>query len=218
MTTNNALRWYNRLSWVHDLLSFHDWPYREARKQAIKALDLRPGDTVIDLFCGTGVNFAPVLEQIGRSGRLIGLDGSTGMLSQARRRIQKAGWPTEQIALVEKDLLDLPSDYFATILPPEVIPRVLITLALGVFPNYEAVFTQVFRAAPRGTRFAILEGYCEEGARGAWLINLIGHSDCRRRVWEPVQALTDDYQEAWYPARFRYIQGALIVATGVKGT
>ena len=76
MTTNKALRWYNKLSLVHDLLSFNDWPYRDARKIAIDTLDLQAGDTVIDLFCGTGINFAPVLAQIGEQGQLIGIDGS----------------------------------------------------------------------------------------------------------------------------------------------
>lgn len=216
MTTNQALRWYNGLSLVHDLLSFNDWPYRDARKQAINTLDLQPGDTVIDLFCGTGVNFEPVLAQIEEQGQLIGIDGSTGMLAQARQRIQKASWNPEQIQLLEQDMLQMAPHFLDTILPPNTIPKVLITLALGVFPNYETVFTNIFNAMPSGTRFALLEGYCEEGARGAWLLNFIGHSDCRRPVWEPVQELTHDYQETWYPAKFKYIQGSLIVATGVK--
>ena len=216
MTTNQALRWYNGLSLVHDLLSFNDWPYRDARKQAINTLDLQLGDTVIDLFCGTGVNFEPILERIGQPGQLIGIDGSTGMLARARKRINKAGGKPEQITVIERDLLNLPPDYFSTILSAGVVPKVLITLALGVFPNYEEVFTNVFTAVPNGTRFVILEGYCEEGARGAWLLNFIGHSDCRRPVWEPVQELTHDYQETWYPAKFKYIQGSLLVATGVK--
>ncbi|MFZ1397558.1 MAG: methyltransferase domain-containing protein [Candidatus Promineifilaceae bacterium] len=216
MTTNQALRWYNGLSLVHDLLSFNDWPYRDARKQAINTLDLQPGDTVIDLFCGTGVNFEPVLAHIEEQGQLIGIDGSTGMLAQARQRIQKASWNPEQIQLLEQDMLQMAPHFLDTILPPNTIPKVLITLALGVFPNYETVFTNIFNAMPSGTRFALLEGYCEEGARGAWLLNFIGHSDCRRPVWEPVQELTHDYQETWYPAKFKYIQGSLIVATGVK--
>lgn len=99
MTTNQALRWYNGLSLVHDLLSFNDWPYR---KQAINMLDLQPGDTVIDLFCGTGVNFGPILERISKHGRLIGIDGSAGMVARARKRINKAGWKPEQIALIER--------------------------------------------------------------------------------------------------------------------
>lgn len=216
MMQNQTLRWYDRLSVIHDLLSFNDWPYRDVRKQAIKALNLEAGDTVIDLFCGTGINFASILEQIGGSGRLIGIDGSAGMLARARKRIVKKGWQTEQITLIEKDLLDLPHDFFTNLLPGGTKPKVLITLALGVFPNYEKVFTDIFSAMPRETRFAILEGYCEEEARGAWLINLVGHSDCRRRVWEPIKMLADDYQEAWYAPNFKYIKVSLVVAAGVK--
>lgn len=215
MTTNQALRWYNKLSLVHDLLSFNDWPYRDARKMTLDALNLQAGDTVIDLFCGTGINFAPVLAQIGEQGQLIGIDGSTGMLAQAQRRIQKADWQG-QIQLFEQDLLQMPPDFLNTILPTNTVPKVLITLALGVFPNYEAVFTRIFNAMPVGTRFALLEGYCEEGARGAWLIDFIGHSDCRRPVWEPVKALTADYQETWVKPNFKFIEASLIIMSGVK--
>lgn len=216
MTTNKALRWYNKLSLVHDLLSFNDWPYRDARKIAIDTLDLQAGDTVIDLFCGTGINFAPVLAQIGEQGQLIGIDGSTGMLAQARQRMQKADWHPEQIQLLEQDVLQMAPHFLDTILPPNTIPKVLITLALGVFPNYETVFTNIFNAMPSGTHFALMEGYCQEGARGAWLIDFIGHSDCRRPVWEPVRALTVAYQETWVKPNFKFIDASLIVMSGVK--
>jgi ubiquinone/menaquinone biosynthesis C-methylase UbiE len=214
---NDTLRWYNKLSAIHDLLSFRDWPYRHARQQAVKRLALRPGDVVIDLFCGTGVNFELILPPIGKTGKLIGVDGSPGMLARAQKRVQRNQRQTDQATLLEKDLLQVEPGFLADVLPQNAVPKVLITLALGVFSNYEDVFNRIYAAMPEGTRFAILEGYCKEGARGAWLLNFIGHSDCRRRVWEPVQALTADYHEAWYPTRFMYIQGSLVVASGVKG-
>ena len=217
MSSTKALHWYNKLSLIHDVLSFRDWPYRNTRKQAINALDLQQGDTVIDLFCGTGINFKPILKQIGEHGQLIGIDGSKGMLAHAHSRIQKLGWNPKQIKLIEKNLLNLTPNAFDSILPSKCTPKVLITLALGIFPNYGEVFTNIFSIMPVGTRFVIMEGYCERGARGAWLINLIGHSDCHRPVWEPVKALTSEYHEAWYTPDFKYIKGSLIVATGVKG-
>lgn len=216
MTKNNALSWYNKLSLVHDLLSFNDWPYRDARRQTIEMLDLQAGDTVIDLFCGTGINFAPILGEIGANGRLIGIDGSSGMLAKAKKRIEKTGWAQKQVQLFEKDILQMSPDLLNSMLPDSIIPKVLITLALGVFPNYEEVFTNIFNAMPTGTRFALLEGYCEEDARGAWLINTIGHSDCRRPVWEPVKRLTINYRESWVNPNFRYINASLLIMSGVK--
>lgn len=213
---NDALRWYNKLSTIHDLLSFRDWPYNHARQQAVKRLALQPGDVVIDMFCGTGVNFDLILPEIGKTGKLIGVDGSTGMLAHARKRVQRNRWSSNQVTLLEKDLLWVEPGFLADVVPQNAVPKVLITLALGVFASYEDVFNRIYTAMPVGTQFVILEGYCEEGARGAWLLNFIGHSNCRRRVWEPVQSLTADYQEAWYPTRFMYIQGSLMVASGIK--
>ena len=65
---NQTPLWYDKLSIAHDLLSFRDWPYWRARKQAISALELQRGDTVVALFCGTGTSFHWIIPQIGRSG------------------------------------------------------------------------------------------------------------------------------------------------------
>jgi len=44
------------------------------RKMAIDSLELSKGDIVVELGCGTGLNFAQVLDSIGDSGKLIGVD------------------------------------------------------------------------------------------------------------------------------------------------
>ena len=82
---NDVLDHYDRFSSLVDL--FRDWPYREARAVAIE--QLQPGDEVVDLFCGTGVNFERLLARIGPTGRVLGVDGSEGMLAGARRRIER---------------------------------------------------------------------------------------------------------------------------------
>ncbi|MCB0017073.1 MAG: methyltransferase domain-containing protein [Anaerolineales bacterium] len=216
MTENKALRWYNKLSWIHDWLSFGDWPYRKARAEAIAALNLQSGDVVIDLFCGTGVNFPLIMAAMSDEGQLIGIDGSAGMLAKARRRIAKAGWPESRVRLLERDLLHMGDDFFRQLLPTSLDqpPKLLITLALGIFPDYETIFTNICSALPAGTLIVILEGFCEDNARGKWLIDLIGHSDCSRRVWEPMKQLTTSYQEDWFKPPFRYIDASLIVASG----
>ena len=38
---------------------------------------------LMDLFCGTGVNFEPLLAGIEATGRLVGVNGSAGMLARA---------------------------------------------------------------------------------------------------------------------------------------
>lgn len=64
-------------------------PYR---RRAIDRLALGPGDTVIDVACGTGINFTELEERIGPSGRLVGVDLSGEMLAHARRRVERHAW------------------------------------------------------------------------------------------------------------------------------
>jgi SAM-dependent methyltransferase len=70
-----------------ELLAFE--PYR---KEAIELLQLRPGATVLDVGCGTGLSFAALKERIGTNGRIIGLDPSPDMLERARERVAAHQW------------------------------------------------------------------------------------------------------------------------------
>ena len=50
---------YDLYARLFPLLGFRQQVYRT---KAVQALNLRPGDTVVDIGCGTGLNF-PLLEQ-----------------------------------------------------------------------------------------------------------------------------------------------------------
>lgn len=54
------------------------------RRSAIGALHVRPGDTVLDLGCGTGRNLPLLARAVGANGRIVGLDVSSGALGRAR--------------------------------------------------------------------------------------------------------------------------------------
>jgi ubiquinone/menaquinone biosynthesis C-methylase UbiE len=69
------------------------------RARAIELLDLRQGDVVIDVGCGTGLSFALLEQRVGKSGRIIGLELSPDMLDVARERVKRHGW--SNITLVE---------------------------------------------------------------------------------------------------------------------
>lgn len=62
------------------------------RKQAFAEFDLRVGDVVLDVGCGTGLSFPLIEEATGPSGRLVGIEQSPDMLALARARVQGAGW------------------------------------------------------------------------------------------------------------------------------
>jgi demethylmenaquinone methyltransferase/2-methoxy-6-polyprenyl-1,4-benzoquinol methylase len=69
------------------------------RALAVQRLELRAGETVIDLGCGTGLSLPLLAPTVGEQGRVIGLDASPDMLAFARRRIEAGGW--RNVELVE---------------------------------------------------------------------------------------------------------------------
>ena len=64
----------------------HRW-----RSRAAAATGARPGDTVLDVCCGTGDMTLAVLKRMGGRGHLIGCDFSRPMLRRARAKLAAAG-------------------------------------------------------------------------------------------------------------------------------
>jgi ubiquinone/menaquinone biosynthesis C-methylase UbiE len=85
----SALSMYRRLAGTYDLATAWLEPYRH---RAISELRLQPGEVVLDVGCGTGLSFRPILSAVGPEGRLVGVEPSPEMLARARARVEAAGW------------------------------------------------------------------------------------------------------------------------------
>ena len=73
------------------------WP--RTRRRAIARLRLEPGDTALDVGCGTGLSFSLIQARIGSEGRLIGIELSPDMMAKARERVESSGW--QNVTLIE---------------------------------------------------------------------------------------------------------------------
>jgi demethylmenaquinone methyltransferase/2-methoxy-6-polyprenyl-1,4-benzoquinol methylase len=78
------------------------------REMVVDVLPLRPGDTVIDAGCGTGLCFAAVQERIGPEGVLIGVDAAPDMIELAAERVATAGWSNVVLTCASLETADLP--------------------------------------------------------------------------------------------------------------
>ena len=86
-----ATKYYDRFSKVYDWLS-SDRYYKNPRTFAIKKLDLKPNQNILNIPCGTGQNFKYFQEHLKDTGKIIGIDLSRGMLSKANEKIQANEW------------------------------------------------------------------------------------------------------------------------------
>jgi ubiquinone/menaquinone biosynthesis C-methylase UbiE len=81
---------------------------RPAQLRAVSRLELQRGAKVVDVACGTGLNFEPLEAAIGPQGRLIGVDVSTEMLAVAATRVRCHGWHNVQLIQSAVEDADLP--------------------------------------------------------------------------------------------------------------
>ena len=123
------------------------YPQLAQRRGAIQALGLRPGDSVIDIACGTGLNFPLIEEVIGPDGRIVGVDLTDAMLAHAQDRIQTNGW--SNVNLLQADAADF--DF------PSGVDAILSTYALSQVPECAEVIAHGAAALSVGGRWVVLD-------------------------------------------------------------
>jgi len=64
---------------------------------ASQHLQLRPGEAVLDIGCGTGAMLVALREAVGGQGRVVGVDYSPRMLARARDVVDTNGWTNVEL-------------------------------------------------------------------------------------------------------------------------
>lgn len=150
---------YDLFANLYYLIGFRELAYR---KKAVTALNLKPGDTVVEIACGTGLNFSLLQNAVGPSGKIIGVDITDKMLEQAQRRIDKHGWTN--IELIKTDASEF--------IFPKDINGIISVFAITLIPEYAQIIENGSRALAKGGRFAILD-FKKPGNRPLWLTKLL---------------------------------------------
>lgn len=135
-------RWARLYDWLATAPGIRSW-----RVRAADALDLTPGDTVVEMGVGTGANLPHLRERVGESGRVVGIDLTRGMLDVARRRVAHAGW--ENVDLVRADARSPPVH--------GPVDAVLGSFVAGMFESPERVITQWLQLLDEEATVALLD-------------------------------------------------------------
>jgi demethylmenaquinone methyltransferase/2-methoxy-6-polyprenyl-1,4-benzoquinol methylase len=149
--------WYDVSANAYYLIGFRESAYRG---KAVQALQLHPGDTVVEIGCGTGLNFDLLQQRIGPRGQIVGVDLTPEMLSKARERVKRKSW--SNVRLVQSDA--------AAFTFPRPVDGVISTFALTLVPEYDRVIEHAAAALSQGKRMVILDFKLPNWP--AWLIDL----------------------------------------------
>ena len=190
------------------------YPLRAQRLRAVQALELRPGDSVVDIACGTGLNFSLIEEVIGASGRIVGVDLTDAMLAQARGRIEANGW--SNVSLVQADAAEFEF--------PAEVDAILSTYALTQVPDCGAVIAHGAAALSPGGRWVVLDLKVPDNAPrwlaqvGIALARPFGSIDewIARRPWEAIRGAMQD--ELADPSWTELFFGTAFLAAGSRAT
>lgn len=131
---------------MNDIISFGQ--HRAWRRVAMKKISMQPGQTAIDVCCGT-CDWAIDLAKASGTGRIVGLDFSRNMLEVARTKITRLGLQ-DQIELVEDNAMALP-------FPDETFDIATIGWGLRNVPDYLQVLKEMHRVVKPGGLVACLD-------------------------------------------------------------
>src|SRR5436190_23409597 len=109
-------------------------------------LALQPGETVLDLGSGGGIDVLLSASRVGPSGKVYGLDMTDEMLALARDNQRKSG--VTNVEFLKGDIQAIP-------LPDRSVDVVISNCVINLAPDKSAVLNEAFRVLRPGGRFAV---------------------------------------------------------------
>lgn len=188
-----------------------DIPYWRIRRTALDCLNLMPGDVVLDMGCGTGVNFDSIVQRTGAEVTIYAVDASPGMLHKAQAKISQRGWRA-QVHMVHAPMekINLRSFDFADPV------KVIFALSLTVIGDWNAAFNHVFTQLPAGSCIVIMDIHRKVNAFGGRFLDWIAASDTTRAVWTELERQGQGFEFIEFRRPFKIFDVDMFVARAIK--
>lgn len=144
---------YDRIARLYSTLEPLYLIFPPARRKAVAALNLKPGDTVLEVGAGSGRNFPYLVEAVGPSGTVIGVDASAGMLAEARKLTERNGWSNVELLQQDAAKLQVERD----------LNGVLFSLSYSVLPEPRPALARAWERLRPAARVVVMDLGLTEG-------------------------------------------------------
>lgn len=108
--------------------------------------EFRPGETVLDLGSGAGVDVFPAAQAVGPEGKVIGVDLTPEMINRARRLAGERGFANVEFRLGDIEALPVKD---------ASVDVILSNCVLNLVPDKGRAFAEMFRVLKPGGRFVV---------------------------------------------------------------
>jgi SAM-dependent methyltransferase len=149
---------------------------------------LRPGETVVDLGCGGGLDVFLAARRVGPAGRAIGIDMTQPMIELARRNARQSGLENVEFHLATIDRLPLTE---------ASVDCVISNCVINLAPDKPAVFREIVRVLKPGGRLAVSDIALKRPLPAELSQDLLAYAGCIAGAM-----MIDDYRRLLLEAGF----------------
>jgi len=154
-TKAQAKKSYDRISHFYDY--FAGGFERNYSNVALEQLNINEGETVLEIGFGTGHCLKQIAKSVGKTGKVYGIDISSGMLEEAKKRLEKASL-MDRVELYCGDAVKMPYD-------EHLFDAVFMSFTLELFdtPEIPMILNEIKRVLKFEGRLGIVSMSKEDG-------------------------------------------------------